>query len=411
MPNWDTSLVTDMSYTFVDKSVFNANISSWDTSSVTDMNHMFRKAHAFNQDIGSWNISKVMNMHGIFYYAYAFDKSIGGWDTSSVTNMNAVFHTATSFNKAIVGWDLSSVTATTGMFYSASRFNQDIGSWNTTKVTDMSWMFRIASAFNQDIGGWDTSQVTSLWVMFYGASAFNQDIGSWDTASVTSMEGMFHSVSAFNHDISSWTGTAATTAQPDMFNGATAFQAKFTCTDAITGPPSSCVLKSPPPSPSQIVYLCGFGWGGVGGQGFTGVEAAAFCHEHGAEHLDIRPNDANAALIVDTLKYTPEFAALAQESGSDPGSDSDQMSIISSGKVGDRLWTSVAQADDNPPICYNNTNFWNPREYGDAGVGTRNCNSVGTFPICVSFLQLTFGKPEFARCVVAPTQLPQHQHI
>jgi hypothetical protein len=154
-----------------------------------------------------------------------------------------------------------------------------------------------------------------------------------------------------------------------------------------------------------IVYLCGFGWGGVGWQGLTGVEAATFCQEHGAEHLDIRPNDANAALIVDTFKYTPEFAALAQESGSDPGSDSDQVSISSSGKVGDRLWTSVAQADHNPPICYN-TNFWNPREYGDAGVGTRNCNSMGTFPICVSFLQLTFGKPEFARCVAAPAQLP-----
>jgi len=40
---------------------------------------------------------------------------------------------------------------------------------------------------------------------------------------------------------------AGTTAHDYMFAGATAFQAKFTCTDAITGPPSSCVLKSPPP--------------------------------------------------------------------------------------------------------------------------------------------------------------------
>ena len=54
---------------------------------------------------------------------------------------------------------------------------------------------------------------------------------------------MFNSASVFNHDISSWTGSAATTAQTDMFTSASAFQAKFTCTDAVTGPARSCVLK------------------------------------------------------------------------------------------------------------------------------------------------------------------------
>ena len=70
---------------------------------------------------------------------------------------------------------------------------------------------------------------------------------------------MFYYASAFNHDISSWTGSAATTAQTNMFLDATAFQAKFTCTNAVTGPASSCdTIKStwiapsppsPPPSP------------------------------------------------------------------------------------------------------------------------------------------------------------------
>ena len=97
---------------------------------------------------------------------------------------------------------------------------------------------------------WDTSLVTDMngsdgTVLrgFGGKSTFNGDITEWDTSQVTDMQYMFNSASAFNHDISSWTGTAATTAQLDMFRDATAFRAKFTCTDAVTGPASSCVLK------------------------------------------------------------------------------------------------------------------------------------------------------------------------
>ena len=128
-------------------------------------------------------------------------------------------------------------------FGGKSTFNADISKWDTGKVSNMNHMFYQASAFNQDIGSWNTAQVTRINGMFAEASAFNQDIGSWNTAQVTSMDYMFYSASAFNHDISSWTGFAATTAQTDMFRDATAFQAKFTCTNAVTGPASSCVLK------------------------------------------------------------------------------------------------------------------------------------------------------------------------
>ena len=104
-------------------------------------------------------------------------------------------------------------------------------------------MFNSASAFNQDIGRWSTAQVLSMREMFRSASAFNQDIGSWNTAQVTTMYAMFAEASAFNQDISSWNGTAATTAQSYMFYGATAFQAKYTCTNGYNGPVSSCVLQ------------------------------------------------------------------------------------------------------------------------------------------------------------------------
>ena len=47
MPNWDVSLVTDMSDTFKSQSTFNADLSKWDVSSVTDMNEMFRSCTKF----------------------------------------------------------------------------------------------------------------------------------------------------------------------------------------------------------------------------------------------------------------------------------------------------------------------------------------------------------------------------
>ncbi|CAL6283112.1 unnamed protein product [Bathycoccus prasinos] len=250
MPDWDVSRVTDMGggtwselKGFGGRSTFNADISKWNTEKVTTMRYMFYKASAFNQDIGSWNTAQVTNMQYMLRSASAFNQDIGSWNTEKVTDMNRMFYFASAFNQDIGSWNTGKVTDMGYMFRSASVFNQDIGSWNTEKVTNMNRMFWIASAFDQDIGSWNTGEVTNMNRMFYSASAFNQDIGSWNTGKVTDMQYMFRSASAFNHDISSWAGTAATTAQTDMFEDATAFQEKFTRTNAITGPASSCVPK------------------------------------------------------------------------------------------------------------------------------------------------------------------------
>jgi len=245
MPEWDVSLVTDMSELFKDKAQFNANISAWDTSKVTDMWTMFRGAAAFNQSIGSWDTSQVTSMRTMFYGAAAFNQPIGSWDTSQVTSMRTMFYGAAAFNQPIGSWDTSQVTNMGNMFYQAAAFNQPIGSWNTSQVTNMGNMLRDAVAFNQPIGSWDTSQVTKMGSMFLDTAAFNQPIGGWDTSQVGSMAHMFYQATAFYQDITGWS-TAKLTTSTDMFDGATAWLDRVERRDgsaSIDGPISEWVHK------------------------------------------------------------------------------------------------------------------------------------------------------------------------
>jgi surface protein len=176
--NWCTSLVTDMSGLFYQKSMFNEDVSGWDVSKVTNMAGMFAET-TFNQDISGWNVASVTVMHGMFYGASAFNQDISGWNVGLVTSMESMFKSASAFNQDISGWNVGSVTSMALMFESASAFNHDISGWNVGSVIDMQSMFAWASAFNQDISGWDVTSVTNMDMMFDSASEFNQNMCPW----------------------------------------------------------------------------------------------------------------------------------------------------------------------------------------------------------------------------------------
>jgi len=85
--DWDTSLVTDMSWVFHNKLNFNENLSGWDTSRVTTMRGMFAGALLFNKPIFQ-ETSSVNDMSFMFQGASAFNQDLSGWDTTSVTLFN-----------------------------------------------------------------------------------------------------------------------------------------------------------------------------------------------------------------------------------------------------------------------------------------------------------------------------------
>jgi surface protein len=64
--DWNTSLVTDMSYVFYGKSSFNANISAWQVGKVTTM---YRSKYTL---LSPLQVSKIGSLFGCFYFPFFF---------------------------------------------------------------------------------------------------------------------------------------------------------------------------------------------------------------------------------------------------------------------------------------------------------------------------------------------------
>ena len=127
----DTSLITDMSYLFVNSQREDfSGIEKWDVSGVENMGYMFYGANNFNQPLEKWDVSNVRDMYEMFSDARSFNQPLEKWDVGNVRNMGGMFCRAVSFNQPLEKWDVGNVRNMGGMFCLAQRFNQDISNWN-----------------------------------------------------------------------------------------------------------------------------------------------------------------------------------------------------------------------------------------------------------------------------------------
>ena len=174
---WVTTNITDMSFLFQAKGLFNSDISNWDVSNVTNMSAMFATANSFNQPIGNWNTSRVSDMSTMFFGNSSFNQPIGDWDVSNVTNILQMFAGSSPFQ--------------------ISPFDQPLNNWNVSSVINMETVFGF-SAFNQPLDKWKVGSVTTMRSMFIGNALYNQDLSFWDVNGVQDYEN-------FDSNTPSWT--------------------------------------------------------------------------------------------------------------------------------------------------------------------------------------------------------------
>ena len=166
------SLVTNMSYLFVNKNQFDQDIGSWDVSNVTNMQGTFFNASSFNQDIGNWDVSNVTDMGYAFYFAGAFNQDIGHWDVSNVNSMFSMFRSAWSFNQDLSGWCVPNIPSLPNQFYLNSGLTTtDLPAWgscpctltldlgpSTVSVCDSSYLLDAGNGYSSYL--WNTGDTT-----------------------------------------------------------------------------------------------------------------------------------------------------------------------------------------------------------------------------------------------------------
>jgi surface protein len=184
MNTWDVSHITSMDGTFIEDSLFNANINDWDVSNVTNMVGMFDLCTSFNQPLDKWDVSNAPDMFAMFEAATSFNQDISGWDMSLQTDLSNMFAYAISFNQPIGKWKTGNVKSLNLTFWGATSFNQDLSNWDVSHVTTLDQTFSGATSFNQDLSSWDVSHATNLYYTFNGAKSFNQSLANWNLSGI-----------------------------------------------------------------------------------------------------------------------------------------------------------------------------------------------------------------------------------
>ena len=194
LSNFDSSLVTNMSYMFSGcELLLSLNLSNLNTSSVKTMRSMFFNCLLLSSlDISSFDTSSVTSMKSMFYNCYELNSlDLSNLNTNLVNTMSFMFYSCESLlSLDLSHFNTSNVTSMDSLFcYCYSLRNLDVSNFNTSLVTNMDFMFHeLNNLTSLNIKTFDTSKVTSMYAMFSLCYSLTElDLSSFNTINVVNM--------------------------------------------------------------------------------------------------------------------------------------------------------------------------------------------------------------------------------
>ena len=176
LSSFDTHLVTDMLSMFNNVNDYSSQLETilfgpdFDTSLVTNMTLMFAdNPKLTNLDVSGFNTSNVISMEQMFINcAGLVTLDLSGWDTHNVTNMSGMFNNMNDNSSLLEtitfgpNFTTASVTTMELMFADNPKLNHlNLSSFNTSNVTSMGYMFcRCSGLTDLNISSFDFTSVT-----------------------------------------------------------------------------------------------------------------------------------------------------------------------------------------------------------------------------------------------------------
>lgn len=169
--------ITDMSLMFYGCDELNEirNTQDWDTSNVTNMSYTFIGLDKLTQlDCSGWDVRKLSNIERMISDGGLTSIDLSSWNTERLSHAPSVFLRCADLTSVnLSNWNMKNVGSIGSMFNGCSKLTtiKGLDTWNVSNITGMSSLFKDCNQLTTlNIGNWSVGNVTSFSDIFMGCT-------------------------------------------------------------------------------------------------------------------------------------------------------------------------------------------------------------------------------------------------